>query len=195
MNPAPSDAASMPYPSPQFLQATPPRFIRFGSFYLDVRQQELFRENSRVKLQGKVGEALLILVENPGQLVTRENLRLRLWPADTQINHDANVNTTVNKLRQVLGDSPEQPAFVETVPRKGYTFIARVEEVEHSAFAAITRKAATPAQPRDLGPSHRFTSSLPFSSAPVWFTTGVIALLLSGILFGAAVMLYAHRNF
>ena len=76
--------------------------------YRDVQEQELFKDGSRVRVQGKVCEALMILVENPGEVVTRETLRARLWPADTHINYDANVNTTVNKLRQVLGDSPDR---------------------------------------------------------------------------------------
>ena len=113
------------------------RYVRFGSFHLDLQQQELFKDGARVKVQGKVCGALLILVEHPGELVTRESLRARLWPADTQINYDANVNTTVNKLRQVLGDTPERPAFVETIPRKGYTFIANVESVEKPAFVGF----------------------------------------------------------
>src|SRR5580704_11062624 len=85
------------------------RYIRFGMFHLDLRREELLKNGTRVKLQGKVYQALLALIEKPGEVVTRETLRMRLWPANTHVNYDANVNTTVNKLRQVLGDSPEQP--------------------------------------------------------------------------------------
>lgn len=167
------------------------RYVRFGAFHLDLQQQELFKDGSRVRVQGKVCEALLILVENPGEVVTRETLRTRLWPTNTQINYDANVNTTVNKLRQVLGDSPDRPAFVETIPRKGYTFIANVESVEKPAFADTGNPGSAP-----LGSENKvFQVTQFFGGAGVsgWFTAGVVALLIAGMLFGAAVMLYAHR--
>src|SRR5712692_11000634 len=105
------------------------RYICFGSFHLDLKKEELFKDGSRVKLQGKVYHALVALLQKPGDIVTREELRLQLWPSDTHVNYDANVNTTVNKLRQVLGDSPP-PAFVETILRKGYSFVAKVEYVD-----------------------------------------------------------------
>ena len=97
-------------------------------------------------MQGKVCDALLILIKRAGEVVTRETLRERLWPTDTQINYDANVNTTVNKLRQVLGDSPDRPIFVETIPRKGYTFIANVEYVEKAAFADPNKSTGSAAE-------------------------------------------------
>jgi DNA-binding winged helix-turn-helix (wHTH) protein len=167
------------------------RYVRFGSFHLDLLQQELFKDGSRVRVQGKVCEALLILVESPGEVVTRETLRARLWPTNTQINYDANVNTTVNKLRQVLGDSPDRPAFVETIPRKGYTFIANVELVEKPAFDHASNQSSAPQGSEIKG----FQAAQLFSGAGVsrWFTAGVVALLIAGMLFGAAVMLYAHR--
>jgi DNA-binding winged helix-turn-helix (wHTH) protein len=167
------------------------RYVRFGSFHLDLQQQELFKDGSRVRVQGKVCEALLILVEKPGEVVTRETLRARLWPTNTQINYDANVNTTVNKLRQVLGDSPDRPAFVETIPRKGYTFIASVESVEKAAFADASGQGLAP-----LGSEARVFQAAQFfggTGVSRWFTAGVVALLIAGMLFGAAVMLYAHR--
>jgi DNA-binding winged helix-turn-helix (wHTH) protein len=105
----------------------PARYARFGSFDLDFQRQELFRVGARVALPRKVLEVLMILIEKPGDIVTREVLRARLWPPDQNVNFDANVNTTVNKLRQVLGDSTNQPAFVETIPRRGYVFIAKTE--------------------------------------------------------------------
>jgi DNA-binding winged helix-turn-helix (wHTH) protein len=167
------------------------RYVRFGSFHLDLQQQELFKDGSRVRVQGKVCEALLILVENPGEVVTRETLRARLWPTNTQINYDANVNTTVNKLRQVLGDSPDRPAFVETIPRKGYTFIANVESVEKPVFAdASNQNSAPQGSEGKVFPGGQLFAGVGVSG---WFTAGVVALLIAGMLFGAAVMLYAHR--
>lgn len=75
------------------------RYISFGPFRVDQRRQELSRVGTRIKLQGKVYQALLTLMERPGEIITRENLRVRLWPDDTHVNYDAKVNTTVNKLR------------------------------------------------------------------------------------------------
>lgn len=170
--------------------AQPPRYLRFGLFHIDIQQHELFRDGARVRLQGKVCEALLIMLENAGEIVTRETLRARLWPMDSQINYEANVNTTVNKLRQALGDSSDRPSYVETIPRKGYCFIANVAAVDRSAFVDSIG-AAAPAnelseQGRDTQP---FYAGLPSH----WFAAGVITLLIAGILFGAAVVLYAHR--
>src|SRR6267143_5120383 len=96
------------------------RYIRFGPFQVDQHRQEVSKNGARLKLQGKVYQVLLALIEKQGEVVTREELRLRLWPADTHVNYDANVNTTLNKLRQALGDSSERPLYIETIPRKGY---------------------------------------------------------------------------
>jgi len=93
------------------------RYICFGTYHLDLKKEELFKDGARVKLQGKVYQALVALLQKPGEIVTREELRLQLWP-DALVNYDANVNTTVNKLRQVLGDSADQPAFVDTIRAK-----------------------------------------------------------------------------
>src|SRR6266478_3288752 len=79
------------------------RYVSFGPFRIDQQRQEVTRSGSRLKLQGKVYQVLLALLEKPGEVVTREELRIRVWPADTHVNYDANVNTTVNKLRQALG--------------------------------------------------------------------------------------------
>src|SRR5215471_15900832 len=104
-----------------------PRYIRFGSFQIDQQRQQVFRNGARLKLQGKVYQVLLALIAKHGQVVTRDELKHALWPSDTHVNFDANVNTTVNKLRQILGDSTEKPVFIETIPRKGYSFLLEPE--------------------------------------------------------------------
>src|SRR5467141_3563884 len=109
------------------------RYACFGAFHLDLKREELFKDGTRVKLQGKVYQALLALLGKPGEIVTREELRMHLWPSDTHVNYDANVNTTVNKLRQVLGDSTDHPIFVETILRKGYRFVAKIEYLHQPA--------------------------------------------------------------
>src|SRR5208282_3572054 len=106
-----------------FAPPSGPRFVRFGPFQVDQRRQEVTKNGSRIKLQGKVYQVLVALLDKPGEVVTREELRQRLWPADTHVNYDANVNTTVNKLRQLLGDSTDKPLYIETIPRKGYCMV------------------------------------------------------------------------
>src|SRR5256714_12792806 len=103
------------------------RYVSFGPFRIDQQRQEVTRNGLRLKLQGKVYQTLITLLEKPGEVVTREELRMRLWPADTHVNYDANVNTTVNKLRIALGDSSDKPLYVETIPRKGYCLLVQPE--------------------------------------------------------------------
>jgi DNA-binding winged helix-turn-helix (wHTH) protein len=171
----------------------PARYVCFGPFHLDLKKEELFRDGARVKLQGKIYQALLALLQKPGEIVTREELRMQLWPSDANVNYDANVNTTVNKLRQVLGDSADQPAFVETIPRKGYSFVAKVEHVDHAPAIVPQQPAelssATPAQERAEGMASFFRTALLFR----WFAVGVVTLVIASMLFGAALVLYAHR--
>ena len=190
-----SGATGMQYQGASFIPSSSSlrRYVRFGPFHLDVEQQELFRDGSRVRVQGKVCDALLILINRAGEVVTRETLRERLWPTDSQINYDANVNTTVNKLRQVLGDSPDRPIFVETIPRKGYTFIADVEYVEKATFEDSNKGAGSAAEESGVRSSQGSSQLIAAAGVSRWFTAGMVALLIAGMLFGAAVVLYAHR--
>ncbi len=177
------------YGSPRFVPAVPARYICFGAFHLDTKKEELFKDGSRVKLQGKVYQVLAALLQKPGEVVTREELRLRLWPSGTFVDYDANMNTAVNRLRQVLGD----PSFVETIPRKGYTFVAKVEYLDRplapqsppSAELASVTAAAEHANAKAS-----FFRSTIFSG---WFTASVVTLVIASMLFGAALALYAHR--
>src|SRR5260370_29608593 len=131
--------------SSDFVPVVPARYICFGAFHLDLQRGELLKDSSRIKLQGKVYQALLALLQKPGEIVTREELRMQLWPSGRLVNYDANVNTTVNKLRQVLGDSAGQPAFVDTIPRQGYRFIPKVEYSDRSlALRAPRQPEPTP---------------------------------------------------
>ncbi|HLZ93252.1 MAG TPA: winged helix-turn-helix domain-containing protein [Candidatus Acidoferrum sp.] len=105
----------------------PGRYAAFRAFQADFQREELYHEGKRVKVQAKLFQGLLLLLSRAGEVVTREEVRRHLWPDIYLGNRDANVNTTMNKLRQVLGDSPEGPLYIETIPRRGYCFIARVE--------------------------------------------------------------------
>src|SRR5208283_5681354 len=100
---------------------------RFGPFEPDTRTGELRKEGYRVNLHGQPVEVLTILLEQPGELVTREELCKRLWPQDTFVDFEHSLNTAIKKLRQALDDDPDAPRYIETLPKKGYRFIAQVE--------------------------------------------------------------------
>jgi Tol biopolymer transport system component/DNA-binding winged helix-turn-helix (wHTH) protein len=100
---------------------------RFGPFEVDLHTHELWKFGTRLKLVGQPFEILVVLLSKPGELVTREELRTRLWPGDTFVDFNHGLNAAVNKLREALSDSAENPRYVETLPRRGYRFIATVE--------------------------------------------------------------------
>src|SRR5215472_16098151 len=104
-----------------------PRIIRFATFELDLQARELRKNGLKLKFHGQPFEVLAMLLERPGKLVSREQLRERLWPTDTFVDFDHGVNTAINRLREALGDSADNPRFIETLPRRGYRFIAPVE--------------------------------------------------------------------
>jgi TolB-like protein/DNA-binding winged helix-turn-helix (wHTH) protein/Tfp pilus assembly protein PilF len=101
--------------------------LRFGVFELDLRAGELRKHGLRVRLQEQPFQVLAVLLEHPGDVVTREELQKKLWPADTFVDFDHGLNKAVNKIREALGDSAESPRFVETVARRGYRFLAEVK--------------------------------------------------------------------
>jgi len=179
------------------------RYLCFGGFQLDTQRELLFKDGSKVRLPGKVFQTLVALLEKPGEVVTREALREKLWPEGTFVNYDANVNTTVNKLRLVLGDSSDQPAYIETIPRLGYCFVGSVERSSELAKSSMPAAAAAEksqasilpfveppipgqAQPRKAAPSVNFWSS---ASNKVWAG----AVLLFGVLIGMGIVLVLHR--
>jgi TolB-like protein/DNA-binding winged helix-turn-helix (wHTH) protein/Flp pilus assembly protein TadD len=105
------------------------RVLRFDIFELDTRAGELRKRGVKLRLQGQPLEALAILLQRPGDLVTREELRAQLWTADTFVDFDHSLHNAIARIREVLGDSAEMPRYIETLPRRGYRFIAKVEEV------------------------------------------------------------------
>lgn len=105
-------------------QVPNPEIVRFGTFEVDLRLGELRKNGMRLKLTGQPFQILVILLEHPGDLVTREQLKRRLWPSDTFVDFDRGLNAAINRVREALGDSAENPRFVETLPRRGYRFIA-----------------------------------------------------------------------
>jgi len=103
------------------------RIVRFGIFEVDLKAGELRRSGLRVKLQEQPLQVLTALLEHPGEVVTRDELRNKLWPADTFVDFDHSLNAAIKRLRDVLGESAETPIFVETVARRGYRFIGNVD--------------------------------------------------------------------
>jgi TolB-like protein/DNA-binding winged helix-turn-helix (wHTH) protein/Flp pilus assembly protein TadD len=113
-----------------------PRRFRFGIFELDARSGELRRDGVKVRLQEQPFQALLMLIEHAGDVVTREELRRHVWRDETFVDFDHGLNSIVNRLREALGDSGESPVFIQTLPRRGYRFLAPVEEVSTTPAAA-----------------------------------------------------------
>src|SRR5688500_4713256 len=120
------------------MESTEARTMKFGSFELDVRLREFRAGSIRVRLQEQPFEILRLMLERPGDVVTREEIRQRLWPAGTYVDFEHSLNAAVKRLRAALGDDAENPRFVETLPRRGYRFIARCDAAPAPASAPAT---------------------------------------------------------
>ena len=101
--------------------------IRFGIFEADLLAGELRKKGIRVKLQEQPFQILAALLEHPREVLTREELRKRLWPSDVVVDFDSGLNRAINRLREALGDDADNPRFIETLPQRGYRFLAEVE--------------------------------------------------------------------
>jgi len=119
---------------------------RFGPYAADLRTGELRKHGRKIRLAGLSFQILAMLLERPGELLTRDEIRAKLWPADTFVDFEHGMNTAVRKLRDALGDSAKKPRFIETLPRRGYRFIAAVE-----AVASTSAPAAAPLPAADSG--------------------------------------------
>lgn len=117
-----------------------PRNVRFGVFEADLKAGELRKHGLRLKLSEQPFQILAMLLVKPGEIVSREELRERLWPSDTFVDFDHGLNNAVMRLREVLGDSSEHPRFIETLPRRGYRFIAPVERMDENAAAGAAQQ-------------------------------------------------------
>ena len=148
------------------VSGTTSRVLRFDVFEVDLRTEELRKHGLRLRLPSQSFQVLPLLLEHPGELVTREELREKLWPADTFVDFDHGVNAAVNRLREALGDSADSPRFVETLPRRGYRFIVPVESNSvdseqptpvSSAVAASCSEPSRGTGPIGNAPCHRAT--------------------------------------
>jgi DNA-binding winged helix-turn-helix (wHTH) protein len=139
------------------------RLFRFGIYELDGSTGELRKDGkSRPRLQGQQLEVLLQLLDRSGEVVTREELRQRLWPADTFVDYDHSLNTAVSKLREALSDSADNPRFIQTIPRRGYRFIASVEVVDGASGSEKPEENRT----RSVAPTSDSASSASLLSDP-----------------------------
>ncbi len=141
---------SVPADTPSTKRST---VFRFGVYEADLRARELRKQGRQLRLQDQPFAILAILLERAGTVVTREELRERLWPSDTFVDFDHSLNTAVNKLREVLGDSATRPRFIETLARRGYRFVAEVQAEAEPAGEVPSTK--TPTTEHDLPKAHR----------------------------------------
>jgi DNA-binding winged helix-turn-helix (wHTH) protein len=148
--------------------------LRFGAFEVNLRSGELRKQGVRIKLQEQPFQVLANLLQRPGDVVTREELRSAIWKSDTFVDFDNGLNTSINKLREALGDSADSPRFVETLPRRGYRFIAPVTVDGQEPAGAGTETAGAESTRR-------------------WKMIAVLAILVAGSVSGG-VMLWRSRQ-
>jgi TolB-like protein/DNA-binding winged helix-turn-helix (wHTH) protein/Tfp pilus assembly protein PilF len=151
------------------LEISQPRVLRFGSFEVSLASRELRKQGMRVKLQDQPLAVLCLLLEHPGEVVQREEIRQKIWQTDTFVDFDVGINNAIKKIRQALGDSAESPQFIETIPRHGYRFAAPVEAIDANAKSSSKLEAALP----DAAPpstTHRIR--------PLWALTVVIPVVV-----------------
>jgi len=148
------------------LQFKFPKILRFGAFQVDVRAGELHKNGVKLKLQEQPFQVLCLLLEHPGELVSREELRDRLWPADTFVDFDHGLNAAIKRLRDALGESADAPVFIETLARRGYRFIAPVNGSSAPSGIAID---AAPERSKTFFSRH-------------WITAALLSLFVLGVL-------------
>ena len=167
-----------------------PDVIRFSVFELNLRSGELRKAGTRINLQEQSLQTLALLLERPGELVTREELRHRLWSKDTFVDFDHGLNAVINRLRDSLGDSADTPRFVETVPRRGYRFIAPVDRGVKDRDGRYQPAGASGHMRAEVGDSASAAPPRPgwrYSGNVMWPAV-VVALAMA-----AAVSLYVFR--
>jgi cholera toxin transcriptional activator len=125
------------------MSSTAKKIFRFGLFEADASSGELRKAGVRLRLQDQPFQVLLIFLERPGEVLSREEIRQRLWPSDTFVDFDHSLNTVINKIREALGDSAANPRFVETLAKRGYRFLAPVDSVLETSPEKIDTHAAT----------------------------------------------------
>ena len=148
--------------------------VRFGTFEANLSLGELRKNGAKIRIQEQPFQVLAVLLERPGEVVTREDLRTRLWNAETFVDFDHSLNTAINKLRDALDDSAANPRFVETLAKRGYRFIAPVRSEDGRVSASTPGATATPSSPA-TAPQEDSASDLP--SVPRAWSRSLFALI------------------
>jgi TolB-like protein/DNA-binding winged helix-turn-helix (wHTH) protein len=165
----------------------PARVFRFGPFEVDLANHQLFRNGISVTLTGQPFEILALLLEHPGQLVTRDQLRARLWPSGTVVEFEHSITVAITKLREALGDDPQHPRFIATVPRHGYRFIASVSTPAHTPAELAPNTSdgtASPTHPPAAQQRHR----------RAWVYITMLAVLAVGLAYVVVGRLWISRH-
>jgi len=155
--------------------------LRFGVFEIDIRAGELRKHGLRIRLQEQPFQVLAILLEHPGEIVTREELQKKLWPADTFVDFDHGLNKAISKIREALADSAESPRFIETVARRGYRFLAEVKSADGVAVRSPVLDAQLPSRAEIVDPAYlagRPATPLRLSKSFKWKISASVLLLL-----------------
>ncbi len=155
--------------------------VRFGAFEADLRSRELRKQGRQLRIQDQPFAILALLLEQAGTVVTREELRERLWPSDTFVDFDHSLNTAVNKLREVLGDSATKPRFIETLARRGYRFVAEVQTegpIEPSPALGSASVSPVAAPEHDLPKAHRGLTRTLFALLQLMYLTFYLEALI-----------------
>jgi len=154
-----------------------PRVVKFGVFEVDLLAGEVRKAGMRQKLAGQPFQVLQALLEHPQEIVTREELRERIWPGNTFVDYDLALKKAVNRLREMLGDSAECPHFIETVPRRGYRFIGTI-----SSAPSLPSDPREPAEPGAVEVVERPVATPPARAQALWKLIGVLALGVVAVL-------------
>jgi len=125
------------------------RRVRFGQFEMDEQAGELRKEGIKVRLQEQPLQILQILLQHPGKVVSREELRTRVWPSDTFVDFDHGINNAIKRLREALGDTAETPRYIETLPRRGYRFLHALAPTVAEASIAVLPFLSLSADPEN----------------------------------------------
>ena len=158
--------------------------VRFGVFELDLRTGELRKAGARIRLAGQPLQVLQRLIERPGSLVTRDELRQELWSEDTFVDFERNLNSAIKRLRAALGDSAESPRFIETLPRRGYRFLVPVERISLPAIAAGQDRFEPPAvAPITESTGHQAGSARDRTVRPRWLAAMALLIVIGAAAF------------
>jgi len=171
----------------------PPGRLRFGVFEIDLRSGELRKQGLKVRLQEQPFRVLAELIDGRGDVVTREELQRKLWPADTFVDFDHGLNKAVNKIRDALGDSAESPRFVETVSRRGYRFLAEVREVDPPAGTSVEATLGSPTIKKSSLPNTSVDQTQEKSTTSSVTKTAGAVLVLGLIVLGVWTLRYMKR--